>query len=138
MNGRWLRRTVIRSWRIASFLTYISWDFLKSNVQVLAEVVRPRLRNRPAVLEIRLASRTDLEVVALANLITLTPGSLTLEVFRDPPTLFVHGMFVEEPEEFQRHVHDIERRLLAALRPVTDRPPGRRPAAPTPDEEVAG
>lgn len=120
--GGWPHRTMVRGWRIGSFVAYMVWDFVQSNLQVLAEVVRPRLHSTPAVVEVRLASRTDREVVSLANLLTLTPGTLTLEVFHDPPTLFVHGMFVRDPEEFRQQVLALERRMLAALRPVTDGP----------------
>jgi multicomponent Na+:H+ antiporter subunit E len=114
----WVRRGTIRSWRIVAFTLYMTFDFVQSNLQVLVEVLRLRPRATPAVVEVRVASRTELELVSLANLVTLTPGTLTLEAFRDPPTLFVHGMFVHDPEEFRQQILTLEQHMLTALRPV--------------------
>lgn len=115
-------RAVVRSWRIAAFLSYFSFEFLKSNALVLWEILTPGTGTAPAVVEVPLHGRTRVEVVSIANLVTLTPGTLSLEVVLDPPIIYVHGMFVHDPVEFVAQVHRMEARLLAALRPVGDAP----------------
>ena len=53
----------------------------------------------------------------LANVITLTPGTLSLDVSEDRRTLYVHGMFVDDPEAFRREIKDgFERRIEELLR----------------------
>ncbi|MBW3600685.1 MAG: Na+/H+ antiporter subunit E, partial [Planctomycetes bacterium] len=60
---------------------------------------------------------TDDEITLLANLITLTPGTLSLDVSEDRKTLFVHAMYIEDPEKLRRHVKEgMERRVLELLR----------------------
>jgi multicomponent Na+:H+ antiporter subunit E len=72
---------------------------------------------RPAIIAIRLDARTDVEITLLSNLIALTPGSLGLDVSDDHSVLYVHGMFVDDPEAFRRSIkHGLERRLLELLR----------------------
>lgn len=116
------QRALIRLWRVAFFVAHYTYEFLYSNVQVLWEVARPRRHSTPAVVTLKLRCRTRLEVVFLANAINLTPGTLTLEIMVDPPTLFVHGMFAADPNAFVEQLRGVEQRMLAALRPVGEAP----------------
>lgn len=122
MSGGLLRRTVLRVGRIAGFVGYFGWEFLVSNVIVLREVLSPRRRSSPAILEVPLRSRSRIEIVSVANLVALTPGTLAVEVVLEPPTLFIHGMFAADVEEFRREITDLERRMLGAFRPVASWP----------------
>ncbi|QSB13110.1 Na+/H+ antiporter subunit E [Natronosporangium hydrolyticum] len=115
-------RAVTRAGRILGFLGYYSVEFLRSNAMVLVEIFRFRSRARPALLTVPLRSTRQVEMVSLASLISLTPGTLTIEVQPEPPTLYVHGMFAADPAEFVAGLHTMEDQLLAAMRPVAQEP----------------
>jgi multicomponent Na+:H+ antiporter subunit E len=119
--AEWPRRVAVRAWRVGRFAVYFGGQMLRANLTVLWEILRPRRQAAPAILAVPLASRTRREVVTMANLVTLTPGTLTLEVVLDPPTLYVHGMFASDPERFLADLLSLEARLLTALRPVGSR-----------------
>ena len=96
---------------------YFLWELILSNLRVAADVLRPKLRLRPGVIAIPLDARTDVEIVLLANLITVTPGSLSLDVSADRQTLYLHVMHFDDPEAVQRKVKEgFERRILAVTR----------------------
>jgi multicomponent Na+:H+ antiporter subunit E len=64
-----------------------------------------------------LAARTDLEITLVANLVSLTPGTLSLDVSDDRRTLYVHVMFMDDIEAVRGAIKDgIERRVLEVLR----------------------
>jgi multicomponent Na+:H+ antiporter subunit E len=113
-----IHRVGVRTGRVIAFVGYFAYEFLKSNVLVLWEIIRWRPRAAPVIVALPLRCRSTLETVFLANLITLTPGTLTLEVAEDPRTLYVHGMFAGDPEEFLRQLRELEDRMLLALRPA--------------------
>ena len=115
------RRALLRTWRLVRFVEFYTVQFLRANLEVFWEIVRRRPRAEPAVVAVPLASRSRLEIIALANLLTLTPGTLVLEISLDPPTLYVHGMFVHDREAFVAEVQGLETRMLLALRPVDRR-----------------
>ncbi len=122
-------RAAVRAWRIVSFVVFFAWELFVSNMRVLREVMTPGTRVAPAIVALETRCRTPMEVVSLANLIQLTPGTLALEVARDPWTLYVHGMFAGDKESFLEELRTLEAHLLAALRPVDDpglAPPDRR------------
>lgn len=73
----------------------------------------------PGVVAIPLDARTDFEIVLLANLITLTPGSVSLDLSEDRRVLYIHAMYIDggDIEAYRRSVKDgLERRVLELLR----------------------
>jgi multicomponent Na+:H+ antiporter subunit E len=64
------------------------------------------------VVAIPLEAESDLSISLLANLITLTPGSLTLDVSEDRKVLYVHTMYAEDIDQLRLGIKDLERRVL--------------------------
>ena len=106
-----------RAGRIALFVPRFLWELLVANARMARDVVLPRDRLHPAVIAVPLEARSDVEVTWLANLITLTPGTLTLDVSPDRRTLYIHAMDGRDPAAVARDIRDgLERRVLEVLR----------------------
>jgi multicomponent Na+:H+ antiporter subunit E len=77
-----------------SFVALIHWLFIfaieliKSNIDVMFRVVSPKIKINPAIVEVKTKLKSDLGRLALANSITLTPGTLTTDIKDD--SLFIH------------------------------------------------
>jgi multicomponent Na+:H+ antiporter subunit E len=72
---------------------------------------------KPGIIAVPLDAETDFEITLLANLITMTPGTLSLDLSDDRKTLYVHAMYITDPEKIRHSIkHDLERRVLAVLR----------------------
>jgi multicomponent Na+:H+ antiporter subunit E len=107
----------IRLRRLPGFAWFFLKELLAANLKVAAAVAAPRGRIRPAIVACPLTLDRDAEIALLANLITLTPGTLSLEVSRDRRTLYVHAMAVTSPEDLRREIRDgFERRILQVFR----------------------
>ena len=90
---------------------------VKANIQVAIEVVTPTHHMKPGIVSVPLDAKTDVEITFLANLITLTPGTLSLDVSTDRKVLYVHSMYVHNKQEFIDDIKNgFEKRLLAILR----------------------
>ena len=64
----------------------------------------------------KVEAKSDGEILLVANLISLTPGSLSLDVSPDRKTLYVHAMFVDDPDAVRQELkHGLERRVMEAL-----------------------
>ncbi len=107
--------------RLLAFAAYFLRELVVANAQVVWDVVTPRSRLAPGIAAVPMRSRTDLEVTLIANLVTLTPGTLSLAVRRDPAVLYVHGMYARDPDAFREQIAEMEARMLAAVR-LEDRP----------------
>ena len=107
----------VRVPRVLRLGGYFLYELIMSNFKVLWEIITPRHSSRPGIIGIELAARTDLEIMLVANMISLTPGTLSLDVSDDRRVLYVHFMFLEDPEEARRDIKEgLERRVLEALR----------------------
>ncbi len=110
-------RYVAKVPQAVSFAAYFLWELVLSNVQVAWEVLTPGVRRRPGIIAVPLSTRTDAETTLLATVVTLTPGTLSLDVSDDKTTLFVHALFAEDPDEVRARIRDgFERRVLELLR----------------------
>lgn len=99
------------------FPGYFLWQLLLSNLRVAYDVITPHLYMRPGIIAVPLDVSTDQEITLLANFITLTPGTLSLDVSEDRRYLYVHAMFVDDADEFRQEIKDgFERRLLEIMR----------------------
>jgi multicomponent Na+:H+ antiporter subunit E len=99
------------------FVLFYAREVILANLRVAYDVVTPTHHMHPGIVAVPLDARTDVEITLLANLITMTPGTLSMDVSDDRSVLYVHGMFVGDPDEFAATVkHDFERRVLELLR----------------------
>ncbi len=110
-------RGIRRGGRMIGLALFFARELVASGLRVAYHVVTPAHRMRPGVVAVPLAARTDGEITLLANLISLTPGSLSLDVSSDRSTLYVHVMWMVDPQTTRRSIKDgYERRLLEVLR----------------------
>jgi multicomponent Na+:H+ antiporter subunit E len=111
-----LLHEIARLARIVWFLAYFTGELVLANARVARDVLHPRYTMTPAIVRITTRCRNDWELTLLANTITMTPGTLTLEVDRATGDLFVHALYVTTREGFQRQIDRLERHLLAMFR----------------------
>jgi multicomponent Na+:H+ antiporter subunit E len=103
--------------RTVGFAVFYVRELVLANLRVASEVLSPNPRIRPGVLAIPLEASTDTEITLLANLLTLTPGSVSLDVSSDRRFLYLHAMYIDDLEGYRASVKaDIERRVLEVLR----------------------
>lgn len=103
--------------RLLRFVGYYLWELLVSNAIIAYDVLTPTHYMRPGVIGIPIEAETDLEITVLANLITMTPGTLSLDISPDRKTLYVHAMYIKDPDQLRADIKEnLERRVLALLR----------------------
>ena len=103
--------------KVISFIGFFFKELIKANIEVAYDVITPRFHMTPGIVRVPLEAKTSMEITLLANLISLTPGTLSLDVSDDQKVLYVHSMYIADKEEFIRGIKDgFEKRLLAILR----------------------
>lgn len=107
-------RKLIDLVRLAGFFAY---ELVISSLAVVWDVVTPAQRSNPGIIAVPLETCSPAELTTLANLVSLTPGTLSLDISDDRRTLYVHAMFADDAEAVRRSIkHGMEQRVLAALR----------------------
>ena len=107
---------ITRSLRVASLLWLFLIELAKSAWKVAIMVVSPRLEIKPGIFAYPLTVTRDFEITLLANLITLTPGTLSVDVSDDKKTLYVHAIDCADPDGARRDIAEgFERKILEAF-----------------------
>ena len=104
-----------RTWRVLILAVVFLREVVLSALQVAWQVMQPTLSIRPAVIEYPLHVQTDHEITTLANMISLTPGTLSLDVAPDRSAIYVHAISVSTPDgqevigsikgSLEKHIH---------------------------------
>ncbi len=94
--------------RIFWFLVYVPVFFyymIKANFDVVYRALHPKMPINPGIVKIKTELKTDSAITALANSITLTPGTLTVDL-TDDGYLYVHWINVkaEDVEGATKHI----------------------------------
>ncbi|MCG8357532.1 MAG: Na+/H+ antiporter subunit E [Kiloniellales bacterium] len=105
-----------RVWRILRLAALFVYELFVSSLRVVWDVLTPTHLSRPGIVAMPLDAEGESEILLVANLISLTPGSLSIDLSPDQKTLYVHAMFVEDPEALRRELKSgVERRVREAL-----------------------
>ena len=112
-RSRYFQR-VPKTIRLAGFFLV---ELLLSTLRVFWDVVTPGHISRPGIVGVPLNAESDMEILLVANMISLTPGTLSIDLSEDRQTLYVHVMFLDDPDRFRKSITDgVERRVLEVMR----------------------
>lgn len=106
-----------RFWKVFSLALLFLYELVLSAWRVAKLVVAPTIKINPGIIDYPLTVDRDFEITLLANLITLTPGTLSVDVSPDRKILYVHCIDVPDPDETVREIKQgFERKILEAFR----------------------
>ncbi len=88
-----------RVFSIIKLLWLFNWELLLSSYSVLRQITTPKLNITPGIFTYKTALKGDWEITALALLLTLTPGSVVMEVSEEGDMFYIHAMDMEQSKE---------------------------------------
>lgn len=106
----------IRLVRVLSLIVLFFKELALSAWKVAVMVVKPKLDVKPGIFAYPLTVTSDFEITLLANLITLTPGTLSVDVSDDRKTLFVHAIDCADIEATKNDIRNgFEKKIMEAF-----------------------
>jgi multicomponent Na+:H+ antiporter subunit E len=103
--------------KVLGLIGFFLKELLVSNLRVLWDVITPQHISRPGIIGIPLDARTDGEIMLVANLISLTPGTLSLDLSEDRRMLYIHVMFLDDVDQIRAQIKQgLEKRVLEVMR----------------------
>ncbi len=110
-------RVALRPLHAAIFAVWFLGQLVSSSLRVAWLIVKPSgpAQMEPGIVATPIRGLSDQLTTMVANSITLTPGTLTVEVSREPSVIYVHVLEAQAPDEVRAQVLDLERRLVVAF-----------------------
>ncbi len=80
------------------------WECIKANLDVAYRVLHPGLPIKPGIVKVKLNIKTEIGKAMLANSITMTPGTITIDIIDD--YIFIHWIYVStmDPEKYSKKI----------------------------------
>ena len=98
--------------RLFDLVIFFLADVVRANIRMATIILSPRMNLRPAVVAVPLILDHDGAIVLLANMMTLTPGTLSLDISTDRKMLYIHTVWLDDVVRFRKQVVEgYERRL---------------------------
>jgi len=95
---------------------FFLWELIIANLRVANEIIKPKMTFTPGIVEVPLDVKSDIHITILANMISLTPGTLSLYISDDKKSLFVHTMYLDDRKKFISDIKNgFEKKILEAL-----------------------
>ncbi|RUR32048.1 Na+/H+ antiporter subunit E [Vreelandella andesensis] len=102
--------------RMIGFVGFFIKELVQANLRVAFDILTPPWHMKPGVIAFPLSAQTEMEITMVANLISLTPGTLSLDVSDDRKVLYIHAMFLDDEEELRNNLKEMEHRALELFR----------------------
>ena len=108
---------LLRVVAVVNLIYIFTRELILSNISVLKVILSPRLNIKPGIFAFPTELEKDWEITVLSNLITLTPGTLVVEVSEDNKILYVHAMNIDDADDainsikntFEKAIQEVSR-----------------------------
>ncbi len=106
-----------RVWAVIKLTLLFLKELVLSNISVLKLIIKPKMQIRPAIFAMPTVLEKDWEITLLSSLITLTPGTVVLDISDDNKTLYIHTIDFEDIDEAITSIKDtFEKAILEVSR----------------------
>ncbi|WP_413377966.1 Na+/H+ antiporter subunit E [Paenibacillus taichungensis] len=107
---------IVRVWAIIKLIALLIKELVRASIEVIRQIVKPKLDIRPGIFTYQTQLSSDWEVTLLCLLISLTPGSLPLEISGNQRKLFIHALDIKDEQKMS---DDIKNTFEKAIMEVT-------------------
>ena len=104
-----------KGWQLVSFGIYFVGILIKSNIQVAKEILTPGLQMTPRFIRYPVEGLTDVQLTSLANAITLTPGTLSVDISDDKKYLYLHCMYAQDRQSAIADIDELRDRMMKEM-----------------------
>jgi multicomponent Na+:H+ antiporter subunit E len=116
-------RARLRVLGLLRLIAYVAVQLVTSNYLVAREIVSRGSNIRAGVLAYEPVQPSDQVLTLMANVIALTPGTMTVEATRDPSVLYVHFLLLDDVAQARRTIARLEALVVATLPPAPEASP---------------
>lgn len=103
-------KVVIKIWQVLSFIIFYLKKLVMANLYLAFDILTLKFYMKPAIIEIPLHLKKGYEIMILVSLVTMTPGTLVLDV-SDKEHLYIHAMYLDDEGALKQEIMHLEDRI---------------------------
>lgn len=97
---------------MVSFAIYYLFKVVQSNIYIAYDILTPRMHTNPGFIWVPLKLQSDFGILIFSNLLSMTPGTLTVDLSGDKKKLLVHFLYNNEKDEISFEINKIQDKIL--------------------------
>lgn len=105
-------RGVKKIYLIIAFMMFYLKKVIQANVFIAYDILTPNLSTNPVLIWIPIKVETDFGILLLSNLVTMTPGTLSVEVAKDKKRMLVHSLYHKTDEKLISEISDMQLKII--------------------------
>ncbi len=106
------KRLTRRLFAVLKFIPFYIWEMIVSSLVLAFDILRPKKSFHHGIVAVDIEVQNETALLVLVNLVSMTPGSLVVAISSDRKTLYVHTMYLENPQTFREEFKkDFEKRI---------------------------
>ncbi|MCF3944886.1 Na+/H+ antiporter subunit E [Oceanobacillus alkalisoli] len=102
----------IRLWAVVKLFFLFVIELTKANIDMVKVVLKPQMDHQPGIVAVRTKLNTEIEITLLAALISLTPGTVSMDFSPDNKTIYIHAIDVPDEDEMIEDIHNSFERAI--------------------------
>lgn len=106
----------INSLQLIILCFYMIWKLLQSSLEVAWDILTPKAKSQPKLIRLTLNCKHPVQISLLSNLISLTPGTLTIDIEKENEVLILHVMFAQNQKKIIAFIRGkLEPRIMKVI-----------------------
>lgn len=97
---------------IFEFIVYYLKELVLANMFMAYDILTPKMYMKPAFMEVNLKIKSDAGLLLFSNLISMTPGTLSIDLSKDKKRLLVHVLYYSTDELMHKNFDEIQNKII--------------------------
>lgn len=104
-------KIIRKTYHFIVFLGLYQVKLISANLFIARDILTPRMRINPGIIEVEVNLKSDFGILLLSNLVSMTPGTLSMDLDRERNILLVHLLYMDKKENTEKEIEGIMRRI---------------------------
>ena len=89
------------------FLGFYLVKLISANLFIAYDILTPKMRTNPGMIEVKLNLHSNFGILLFSNLVSMTPGTLSMDLDKEKSTLLVHLLYMDRREATEKELGQI-------------------------------
>lgn len=116
----WVKALAKKAWAVMKLIMLFVVELIKANIHMVKIVLQRKLRHQSGIVAFETRLTKPIEITLLAALISLTPGTVSMDFSQDGQTIFIHAIDVPDKDALIVSIRQsFERAIMEVTRPCS-------------------
>ncbi|HUI33802.1 MAG: Na+/H+ antiporter subunit E [Dysgonamonadaceae bacterium] len=104
-------KLILKPYYIVAFLLFYLYKLVEANLIIAHDILTPNLRINPGFIKVPLTLNSNFGMLLFSNLVSMTPGSLSIDITDDKKTMLVHVLYQTTEDEMLKEFEDMQDKI---------------------------